>query len=127
MSTNETSGGVTFDIVEHIGVLATFATGWRKEINYVSWNGAPAKYDIREWDPSHSQMSRGLTLKENEMRLLLELMRRRRRPYGVTQPDSFDAIKTAPVEDTEEHVSVTSIDELDTLDVHDEIQEENVV
>lgn len=69
---------VTFEIVEHIGVLATSSTGWRKEINLVRWNGAAEKYDIREWDPSHDRMSRGITLKENEMRVLLEVMRRRR-------------------------------------------------
>ena len=69
---------VTFEILEHIGVLGTFPTGWRREVNFVSWNGAPGKYDIREWSPDHEHMSRGLTFKENEMRLLLEVMKRRR-------------------------------------------------
>ena len=69
---------VTFEIIEHIGVLATSSTGWRKELNLVSWNGAPGKYDIRDWDPSHERMGRGITLKENEMRLLLESLKRRR-------------------------------------------------
>ncbi|MBQ0078341.1 MAG: hypothetical protein KBS66_00420 [Eubacterium sp.] len=78
----ENGYGITFDIIEHIGVLATFPTGWRREINLVSWNGAAGKYDIRDSDPSHSSMSKGLTFKENEMRLLLDLMRRRSRGYG---------------------------------------------
>lgn len=73
------NGEITFEILEHIGVLATYITGWKKEINLVSWNGSAAKYDIREWDPSHERMSKGVTLKENEMRTLLEVMRRRHR------------------------------------------------
>ena len=39
---------VTFEIVEEIGVIATHSTGWKKELNLVSWNGGQAKYDIRE-------------------------------------------------------------------------------
>ena len=54
---------VTFEIVEEIGVIATHSTGWKKELNLVSWNGGQAKYDIRDWDPGHSRMSRGVTLK----------------------------------------------------------------
>lgn len=30
---------VTFEIVEEIGVIATHSTGWKKELNLVSWNG----------------------------------------------------------------------------------------
>ena len=89
---------VTFEIIEHIGVLATSSTGWRKELNFVSWNGAPGKYDIRDWDPSHERMSRGITLKENEMRLLLEVMKRRRvaaRQGG----SSFEARNLRPAKD----------------------------
>ena len=69
---------VTFEIVEKIGVIATHSTGWKKELNLVSWNGGQAKYDIRDWDPDHSRMSRGVTLKEQEMRQIVELLRRRR-------------------------------------------------
>ena len=78
MSRDNVNGEITFDIIEHIGVLATYTTGWKKEINLVSWNNAPGKYDIREWDPSHGRMSRGITLKEDEMRRILDLMKRRR-------------------------------------------------
>ena len=69
---------VTFEIVEEIGVIATHSTGWKKELNLVSWNGGQAKYDIRDWDPGHSRMSRGVTLKEQEMCQIVELLRRRR-------------------------------------------------
>ena len=69
---------VTFEIIEEIGIISTLDTGWTKEINLVRWNGGAAKYDIRDWDPHHTRMSKGITLKEDEMRRILDLMRRRR-------------------------------------------------
>ena len=69
---------VTFEIIEEIGIISTLDTGWTKEINLVRWNGGVAKYDIRDWDPQHMRMSKGITLKEEEMRRILDLMRRRR-------------------------------------------------
>lgn len=78
MDTNYDDREVTFEIIEEIGIISTQETGWTREINLVSWNGGIAKYDIREWDPKHYRMSRGITLKEEEMRRLLELMRKRR-------------------------------------------------
>ena len=30
---------ITFEIKEHIGVLCVYHTGWKKELNLVSWNG----------------------------------------------------------------------------------------
>ena len=47
-----------FDIVENIGVLSENAKGWRKELNFVSWNEREPKYDIREWDPEHNRMAK---------------------------------------------------------------------
>lgn len=32
---------ITFKIVEEIGVLSRKPSGWQKELNLVSWNGAP--------------------------------------------------------------------------------------
>lgn len=62
---------ITFEIVEKIGVIAKYQTGWTKEINLVSWNGSEPKYDIRDWSPDHERMSRGVTLREDELRLML--------------------------------------------------------
>lgn len=75
---NETDRNVRFEIVEFIGVLANHSTGWNKEINLVSWNGGTPKYDIRDWEPGHERMSKGITLNEYEMRRIFELMKRRR-------------------------------------------------
>lgn len=80
MPMNYDDGEVSFEIVEDIGVLASYSTGWTKEINLVSWNGGPARYDIREWDPHHRRMSKGLTFEEKEMRILIDSLKKRR--YG---------------------------------------------
>ena len=55
-----------FEIVRHLGVVSRAQTGWTKEINLVSWRGGTPKVDIREWDPDHERMSRGLTMKKDE-------------------------------------------------------------
>lgn len=70
---------VTYEIVEEIGVLTEHSTGWNKEINLVSWNGNSAKYDIRDWSPDHAQMGRGITLHEKEMRMMMDLLKKRPR------------------------------------------------
>lgn len=69
------SNEITFEIVEQIGVISESKTGWRKEINRVSWNGATPKYDVREWDSTHTRMSRGMTLTDDEMVKLVSLVR----------------------------------------------------
>lgn len=70
-------GDISFEIKEKIGVLAERTTGWTKELNLVAWNGGNAKWDIREWNPQHTSMSRGLTLNDDEMKNLLTLMKGR--------------------------------------------------
>ena len=42
-----------FEIVESIVTLSTERSGWTKELNLVSFNDAPPKYDLRTWDPDH--------------------------------------------------------------------------
>jgi len=65
---------ITFQIEEHIGVLSTSQTGWKKELNMVAWNGNPAKFDIREWDEDHTHMSRGITMNRDETKSLKQLL-----------------------------------------------------
>lgn len=64
----------TFEITHHLQVLSQAQNGWTKEVNRVSFNGRPAKLDIRSWDPDHEKMSKGITLDEEEARLLLEAL-----------------------------------------------------
>lgn len=59
-----------FRILKHFGVLSVSAKGWSKELNLVSYNDAPAKYDIRDWSPDHTKMGKGVTLNEEEFESL---------------------------------------------------------
>lgn len=63
-----------FQIVQNIAVLSTERSGWTKEINLVSYNDAPPKFDIRSWDPNHEKMGKGVTLSHEEMKTLLDAM-----------------------------------------------------
>ena len=69
------SDNVTWEIRKRLGVLSTNEkTGWTKEANIVSWNGLPEKLDIRDWNPDHEKMSRGVTLAEGEAKLLKRML-----------------------------------------------------
>ena len=37
---------IKFEINKTVGILSESAKGWTKELNLVSWNDKPAKYDI---------------------------------------------------------------------------------
>lgn len=63
-----------FEITEHIGTISTSSKGWTKELNRVSWNGREAKLDLREWDPEHAKMGKGVTLTDEEARKLKDLL-----------------------------------------------------
>ena len=59
-----------YEIINNIGIVSERTTGWKKELNRLSWNGREPKYDIREWAPDHKKMGIGITLSEEELRLL---------------------------------------------------------
>ena len=63
-----------YEIIEEIGVLSESQKGWRKELNLISWNNGTPKYDIRDWGPGHEKMGKGITLSEEEIRKLKELL-----------------------------------------------------
>ena len=63
-----------FEITERIGVLSENAKGWTKELNKVSWNDREAKYDLREWNPDHTRMGKGVTLTDEEVETLRKLL-----------------------------------------------------
>ena len=72
---------VRFDLLERIGVLSRKDNGWTREVNIVAWNDGPGKVDIREWDPDHKRMTKGVTLFEDEAEALTKVLARR---YGLT-------------------------------------------
>lgn len=78
----ESNREISFVIEKRLGVLSTSENGWRKELNLVSWNGKPAKLDIREWSPDHTRMAKGITLRSDEARLLQRALYRWFTGYG---------------------------------------------
>lgn len=65
---------IEYEILETIGVLSTNAKGWQKELNLISWNGRPAKFDLRDWAPNHEKMGKGITLTNEEADALKKLL-----------------------------------------------------
>lgn len=66
----------TYEIVETVAVLSENARGWQKELNLVSWGSREPKYDIREWSPEHDRMGKGVTLSDEEMKALVEALKK---------------------------------------------------
>lgn len=68
----------SYDIIKACGILSD--TGHQsKELNVISYNGAPAKYDLRIWirdreNPDQKIMGKGLTLNEEEIYFLKETL-----------------------------------------------------
>ena len=63
-----------YEIKENIGVLSENAKGWTKELNLISWNDREPRYDIREWNPDHTRMGKGVTLSAEEFENLRKLI-----------------------------------------------------
>lgn len=66
---------VQYDVVEHIAVLSD-NNGVTKELNRISYNGAPPKLDLRAWKPDGigKRMLKGLTLTNEEAKALREAL-----------------------------------------------------
>lgn len=66
-----------YEIVETVAVLSESPKGWKKELNLISWNGRDPKYDIRDWAPNREKMGKGITLTEDELMELKEILQQR--------------------------------------------------
>ena len=65
---------IKYEIVERIAVLGERPRGWERQLNMVSWNGNPPKYDIRDWSPDGSRMAKGISLTEEELKTLKDIL-----------------------------------------------------
>ncbi len=65
---------IKYEIKENIGSISESSKGWKKELNLISWNGNAPKYDIREWDPDHKKMGKGITLNKEELKAIKEML-----------------------------------------------------
>ena len=63
-----------YEITERIAVLSTNARGWERQLNMISWNDPEPKYDIRDWSPDGSKMSKGISLSHDEMAVLKDIL-----------------------------------------------------
>lgn len=64
----------SYEILEEIAVLSENNKGWTKELNLISWNNRPAKFDLRDWAPNHEKMGKGITLTNEEFAVLRETL-----------------------------------------------------
>lgn len=65
---------VEYEIVQVIACLETEASGWTKELNLISWGGREPKYDIRSWSPDRKKMGKGVTLSEDALKVLRDVL-----------------------------------------------------
>lgn len=81
---------VKVQILEHVGMLSASKSGWTTELNLVSWDERPAKYDIRSWSPDRTRMGKGSTFTLDELRAL----------YQILAKWDWDSINKAAPEDS---------------------------
>ncbi len=63
------------EILKHHGVLSTNKkSGWKRELNSVSWGGEEPKFDIRDWDEDHERSKKCGTYTVEELRNLRDLL-----------------------------------------------------
>ena len=65
---------IDFEILQNMGVLSESSKGWSRELNLISWNNREPKYDLRDWDPNHEKMGKGITLTAEELIVLRDIL-----------------------------------------------------
>lgn len=101
---------IEFKMIEKVGILTRYQTGWNKELNVVEWDGYPPKFDIRDWNEEHDRMTRGITLHEAEVRKLYELLNER---YGGEEVVPIDDEEPDELEPEDSCLTLTEIPEAD--------------
>lgn len=62
-----------YEIIERIAILSERGK-WTKELNRVSWNERPAKYDLRDWNHEDGKIGKGTTLTDDEINNLKQVL-----------------------------------------------------
>lgn len=65
-----------FEIKRNLGILSRNERGWVKALTLTSWNGNPAKLDIREWNEDYTRCSKGVTFTDEEAKVLKAILDR---------------------------------------------------
>ncbi len=64
----------SFEFAGEHNVISEGKNGWKLELNKISWNGRAPKYDIRSWSEDHKKMGKGITLTDDELKSLKNLL-----------------------------------------------------
>lgn len=65
---------IKYEIIQTLGIISEGNTGWKKELNLISWNGREPKYDLRDWSEDHGKMGKGITFTQSELKALKEIL-----------------------------------------------------
>ena len=65
---------ISYEIEDSVGVISETKSGWTKELKKISWNNRKAKYDLRDWAPDGEKMGKGITLSDEELIKLRDLL-----------------------------------------------------
>lgn len=91
---------ILYEIRECVGILRKSNTGWTRELNVISWNGGTPKFDIREWDPLHEKMTKGITFTKAEaIQICKWLTARDMEPVPPKKGEAPGPVKADPVPD----------------------------
>lgn len=101
MPERERNDDFRFEILKHIGVVGKNEKGWFKEINIVSWRGGKPKLDIRDWEPGHERMSRGVTMRKSEVLKTMQILMEH---YGEEFRQFVESAETSETDSQEEPV-----------------------
>lgn len=64
-----------YEIKEHLGTVSRSDDGkYTTEVNLISYNDAPAKIDIRNWNKETGRMYKGITLTQEEAKVLGQIL-----------------------------------------------------
>lgn len=92
MAKTNAKTNATYTIKRNYGVLRTTEAGWKKELNFVEWTDDEGTkrnmFDIRDWNPTHTRMSKGITLNGAEAcKLTLALFDAYSDMFGLDSPN----------------------------------------
>lgn len=62
-------------VVKQIGTITSGEGNWQKELNIVSINDGPLKYDLREWSLDHATSRNGISFEDEEAKALLAVLK----------------------------------------------------
>lgn len=64
-----------YKIEKHLGTVSRSDDGrFALEVNLISYNDAPAKIDIRNWNKETGRMYKGITLTQEEAKILGQIL-----------------------------------------------------